>query len=150
MSVVHHQTQIRLFERTRRMVVILAAVPASLLVVGLLVPPRRPVDVIAVVTLGIWLIVYPGLLLAGFLVPLFLRPVLSLVSITLNRCYYRMVRATFFSLAALVVTVDYWLFGVLAGLKWLKWELFMIDVVCAITAIVLVLIQIPLRVELKQ
>ena len=53
------------------MVVILAAVPASLLVVGLLVPPRRPVDVIAVVTLGIWLIVYPGLLLAGLLVPLF-------------------------------------------------------------------------------
>ena len=132
------------------MVVILAAVPASLLVVGLLVPPRRPVDVIAVVTLGIWLIVYPGLLLAGLLVPLFLRPVLSLVSIALNRCYYRMVRATFFSLAALVVTVDYWLFGILAGLKWLKWDLFMIDVVCAITAIVLVLIQIPLRVELKQ
>ena len=57
MSVVHHQTQIRLFERTRRMVVILAAVPASLLVVGLLVPPSRPVDVIAVATLGIWLIV---------------------------------------------------------------------------------------------
>ena len=150
MSVVHQQTQIRLFERTRRMVVILAAVPASLLVVGLLVPPRRPVDVIAVVTLGIWLIVYPGLLLAGILVPLLLRPVLSHLSIAPNRCYYRMVRATFFSLAALVVTVDYWLFGVLAGLKWLKWDLFMIDVGCAITAIVLVLIQIPLRVELKQ
>ena len=150
MSVVHHKTQIHLFERTRRMVIILAAVPACLLVVGLLVPPGRPVDVIAIVTLGIWLIVYPGLLLAGILVPLVLPPVLSLVSIALDRCYYRIVRATFFSLAALVVTVDYWLFGVLAGLKWLKWDLFMIDLGLAITAIVLVLIQMPSRVELKQ
>ena len=149
MSAIDPQSQIRLCERTRRLVVKLSASTGLPVGPGVACPTQKACGRDRRCYFGDMAVCLPRPPASRFSVPLLLRPVLSIASITLNRCHYRVLRATFFSLAALVVTFDYWLFGVLAGLKWVKWELFMIDVGLAITAIVLVLIQLPSPGELK-
>ncbi len=139
---------------TRRVVIILAAVPAAFLALGLLVPPRHPRDIIALTTVATWGIVYPGLIVAGFLSPLVVRVFFAESRLTQTRSsqaatrrFCRLLRTSFFSFAALVVVLDYWLLGIFAGLKGTKPGFVNIDVALAIVAIILVLLQIPVRDE---
>ena len=143
MSAVGDQNGTALLLRTRRTIVTLAAVPACLFVLGLLAPPGGTKDVIAVFSIGIWLIVFPGLLLAGLVVPL----VLSRSTVTSTACCRRVVRATLFSCAALVLVIDFWLFGIFAGLKWHGW---MYELIPAVAAILIVLLQIPTRSQFER
>lgn len=126
------------FSRTRNRVLWLALTPAGLFLLAMITPHGRPQDVIAVVTLGIWFIGFPSLLLLGLIAPFCVtgsNPVAK-------GCLRCTVRAAFFSAAALLVVGDFWVFGVICGLKSQWWKP---DLALTATAIALTLLVIPTR-----
>lgn len=91
-------------------VLLMALLPALLLLGGLLATPNRPVDPIAVSTVLALFVVTPGTAISAFLMWRFLpksRPLLRTCAL-----------GAVFSLAALAWVGDFWLIGINAGLKW--------------------------------
>lgn len=95
--------------RARSAIRAMAAVPALLLGAGILCPPNRPRDVIAVSTVCLIFPVLPSLVGAAVLVPRSLR--------TRWPAAARLTRAACLSVAALLIAGDFWLIGIFGGAK---------------------------------
>ena len=126
------------FSRARSWVLWLALTPAGLFLLAMIAPHGRPQDVIAVVTLGIWFIGFPSLMLLGLIAPFFVTKTNPVA----KGCLRCTVRASFFSAAAFLVVGDFWVFGVICGLKWRWWKP---DLALVATAVALTLLVIPTR-----